>query len=615
MNANWGMTFCLHTQRGRARYSCEGPGSREAATVLKRRAVGGPEEVFNVGVVVRNLSSPQNDLDRNILPLDRRHRKDGGVMPLRVAVWCPQGVSELALAAALCREQLPADAVIWSCDQAVPAAPFPSQVDLWLVLCVADPPDPPAWRFLQSGTWAIYPGAASRWTVATRKAVEVWRPEVVLSDLLPDEVGAASWHEWRAVQPFGWLPAWADEIDAPGETPLPVLVRGRRSAGHGSCSFVSMLAEALGGQVHEVAEVENDARLFRSISRARRVILYEVDPVFAGIVLRNANRQGSRAVVLAGALGARLRSAFMGGIPAWMGTPDFLEQTGGRLEPMLRPMVRALFSAADPRQEAVPDWSWVAWMQSLANPSTSCGELVDAVAFTMRYAAGESELGTPPSAPVRRWFFEALEELWHAHPPAVCGAEAQRAACVLRRLLLIGAADEADLNLLARVYALRGDADGADWALQRFVEMTGGEARELPGAIALGLWRRGAAHDGLRILRSRAQRPASSPMACFVLAVAAELLCAEDVLTSNLDRLVAVAPGFLQEDAADGRWALSALISRIAGDDTSTARWLARADSHRAGNAHLMQVCAETSPRPRPIDERWSVLFNRYSSC
>lgn len=549
-----------------------------------------------------------------MLPTRRDFQESRRDMALRVAVWCPQGVSGLPPAAALCYRQLPKDLVVWSCEEESPADPMPVDVGLWLVLCSFGPPAPPAWRFSQTGRWVIYPGAASGWTADTRAAVDAWRPALVLSDLLPDEARATLWFEWRTVQAFGWLPAWADR--SAGEGVEPVVVRGADRSGVLSEVLAPALAGALGGRLITedslAATGENDA--FHVSSLAGPVVLCSVGPVIAGIVLRNAARRGTRVACLTSGHEARLRGALLGGAPDWAGSPEAIESDGARLGPTLRPMLRALSAGQERSPAPVPDWAWIKWLEALARPDLSHGELLDAVALIMRHAPGSLTANLAPSTPLRHWLADALADLWRANPPMARMWEASAVAYVLRRFDLARAAEAADLQILARVYALRGDADGADWALRRYVEACGGEAREIPGSVALALWRRGLSERGRSILRAWAERPAQTPMACFVLAVAGEVLGVSEVVSQNLDRLLATERGFLQEDAADGRWAMAALVARVAGDEVAALRWLGRAESHRAGNAHLIQVCAETGRRHGVADARWSVLFNG-SAC
>lgn len=531
------------------------------------------------------------------------------VGPTRVGLWYPQGDGGLPLAARLMVRGLADVAFAWVGSGATPVEPRGATIDLWLVVCAGAPPAPPAWRFSQTGRWVIYPGAASAWTAETRAAVEGWCPALVLSDLLPDEARATLWFDWKSAQAFGWMPAWADgPAGAGGES---VVVRGADWLGGASEALAPALAEALGGRLmsEESLATQGENGAFQVASLTGPVVLCSVDPVVAGIVLRNATRRATRVASLTAGHEARLRSALLGGTPDWASSPGAIESGGARLGPTLRPMLRAVSVGQERSPAPVPDWAWSKWIEALARPDLSHGELLDAVALIMRHAPGSFSANRAPSTPLRQWLGDALTDLWRVRPPETRMCEASAVTWVLRRFDLAKAMDAADLHALARVYALRGDADGAEWALRRFAETCGGEARELPGSIALALSRRGHVERGRSLLRAWADVPALSPMACFVLAVAGEVLGVTEVVSRNLDCLLAAAPGFLQEDAADGRWAMAALVARVAGDEAAASRWLGRAESHRAGNAHLIQVCAETGRRHEAVDARWSVLF------
>ncbi len=215
-------------------------------------------------------------------------------MKLRIAIWCPDGRARLPLAASLCREQLPADLIVWSSDEATPSAPVVGlNPDLWLVLCAGDPPVPPAWRESATGVWAVFPGSAMRWTGATRAATEAWRPDSILTDLLPDEGCSAVWSAWWPEREFLWLPAWGRVAREAKRTSLVVAI----DVGFPEWivdPVLIVLASVHGGQVVQLDSAgDRGGQIAALVGRADCVLLCSLDPVLSGIAGRMAKPLGT----------------------------------------------------------------------------------------------------------------------------------------------------------------------------------------------------------------------------------------------------------------------------------------------------------------------------------
>lgn len=300
------------------------------------------------------LAGQRTELSQSLAP-------DG----LRVAVWCPQGREELPLAAALCRTQLPADLIVWSSDEPSPAEPTGLSADLWLVLCVSDPPLPPSWRHGVNGIWIVFPGTVVNWTARTRETTDEWRPNQVLTDLLPDETDNPVWAAWQATSEFAWLPACGDALAPPTRRQTLVLAAGADVPLWLREVVLPALAAAFGTRVIEVAGTAEPGRvpISAAVPNAERVVLCSQDAVLLGVVLRQCAHSGTEAFIW-GRHPSLLRESVLGGTP----TGVFGWPVGaGRLSDSIRPLVAALAARDRVRPQPTDDvpWDWGKWIASL----------------------------------------------------------------------------------------------------------------------------------------------------------------------------------------------------------------------------------------------------------
>lgn len=293
-------------------------------------------------------------------------------MKPRVAVWCPQGRAKLPLAAALCREQLPEKLIVWSSDEAAPAEPAAVTADLWLVFCVGDPPQPPDWRSNVAGPWAVFPGTAAAWTEATRAAAGVWRPDCLLSDLLPDETENPVWHAWWRAADFVWLPIRIQNLGSADRPAAIGVLVGKSFPSWLADSLRVALPSALGEPIDWRDDVLDDPGAFESTPFAptRRVVLAGTDPLETGLGLEWASRGGGEAFFL-GTPPPALRCRIVD--PAAVATAAYPLELESRMGPRLRQLMREL--ARSPRRRAptpAPDWrGWLEEVVGKARVDTS----------------------------------------------------------------------------------------------------------------------------------------------------------------------------------------------------------------------------------------------------
>lgn len=286
-------------------------------------------------------------------------------MSLRVAVWCPQGRETLPLAAALCRQQLPAELIVWSSDEPSAHEPKGVSADLWLVLCDGHPPAPPPWRERVAGRWAVFPGDAGAWTDSTREMTEAWGPDVVLTDLLPDEVDTAAWFAWWEQREFAWLPAHGESGTCrPPRHPFAIAV---------SAEFpdwltgpvIAALSEALGGKVVPIPAAAAPAvRVIGDLVATTEAILWcTTDPVRAGLAMSLA-AGSNRPVLIWGDAGSCVRGQWStDGTIFCEPLPDGTDGIGPSLRRVLRTVRKGLSARTALRTTEVLGWEdWLHWI-------------------------------------------------------------------------------------------------------------------------------------------------------------------------------------------------------------------------------------------------------------
>lgn len=521
---------------------------------------------------------------------------------LRIAVWCPQGRSELPLAAALCREQLPRELIAWSSDEAAPAEPEGVVADVWLVLCAGDPPPPPAWRTTTGGVWAVFPGTAARWAGATREATGCWRCDWVLTDLLPDECSGEDWSAWETFGRLAWLPAWFPGVTRKSLRREVLVVTDEAMGGAEGRSIAPVLAAAMGGPLLRITTASKSMW-------HEQVLLWAEDPVCVGAVLRLAAEVPFRVAVVGMRRRQRLRRVFLGGTEVWSAVAG---PAPSRLADSVRPALLALGAESRVADAvAAPPWRWSDWLAGLAAPETDRTEASIAAGFLFslgRYGVHGRELRMEKV--LDGWFRECVAELWAHEWSPRRRREHKAAVWLLERGAQLHLNDAAGEHLLARLHAVAGDAVAATGAIMRYAALRSGHAGELPGSVAIWLWHRGETSKARSILESCAVENAQPAFASFVLAVACELTGLVIPVERHLTDLQAAAPGFLADsEATDARWILAAVVARREGAEMAATRFWNQAGRCVRGCEHFIELFAATESRPGSVCPQWLVLF------
>lgn len=331
-------------------------------------------------------------------------------MSCRLAIWCPHGRDALPLAAQLFLAQIPASQVVWSSDEAEPTPP-PATVsaEAWLVLAEENLPAVPEWRWRPGSRWWLFPGSAVNWNEHTAQALEAWRPDELLSDLLPEELGGQDWIERWSRWPLRWLPA---RIQAPAATksriPLLVVI----DAGFPSYwvdPYLQALADAHGGQVVHVSPGKRALQAPGFGARAEALLVCSTDPVFHGLVAQGAGRHGTPVFVL-GSKPAWWRGELLDAEVQWSWDHKL---PGEHLVPTVRSISAAIGRAKRTTRGNASAPSWTEWLATVSAPpgrgpfSDAAAELLPAVADLRRHAAFP-ELAREWQALIPEWHVEGL---------------------------------------------------------------------------------------------------------------------------------------------------------------------------------------------------------------
>jgi len=522
---------------------------------------------------------------------------DDGV---RVGLWFPHGRCDLPLAAMLCAKGIPGSSVVWESDEAVPEPPQ-VEVSLWLVLCKEVPPDPPVWRERQHGVWAVFPDSAARWTDATRNVVDRWCVDWVLIDLLPDEIPEAPWmQQWSGVQ-LAWLPAWFPRASER-------LIRD-------GCSFLSddgsvdpeilMLMPAIAAAMEcNVAQFSDPA-----IDLCRRVLFLTSDPIWAGAMLRLGDEEGLRLVLVGLSKLFVFRRFFLGGQAERC--LDY-HSDSDRLSDFVASVVRSMDVVASVSKSIpVPEWNWEVWLKGLSGADDIESDPCIAANFLISLVQKNGgSVDTKTSRLLDDWFRSNVGELWKIDWSAKLKREVKASIWLLNRASLLELDSMRNEHLLARLYSAVGDVVSAEETLSRYATLNGGFVRELPGAIAIWLWRKGIVEHAQRILGSWATGVASTPFASFVLAVACDLCGMSRTAERHIESLLKMDSGFLDSpDATDARWILAAVIARLYCSEDAAVRFRALADQHSFGCEHFFDLFGHVPLRSSPPSANWKTCL------
>ena len=286
----------------------------------------------------------------------------------RIAVWCPQGRDALPLAAVLCREQLPRELIVWSSDEAAPAEPVGVVADAWLVLCAGDPPAPPTWRRSIESIWTVFPGHAGDWTDSTRATTEAWSPDVVITDLLPDEVDSAAWFAWWEQREFAWLPAHGGSCTRSIQHHSYALAVSAEFPDWLAGPVVGALADVLGGKVVPIpAASAPAARVMGDLAATTDTVLWcTTDPVRAAVAMSLAAGT-NRPALIWGDAGSCVRRQWGSESPV---VCEPLSGEADAIRPSLRRLLRNMRNGSPARtaRRVTDGWSWENWVQWIMAP-------------------------------------------------------------------------------------------------------------------------------------------------------------------------------------------------------------------------------------------------------
>ena len=279
-----------------------------------------------------------------------------------VAIWCPQGRDSLPLAAKLCCDSFPSEWIVWSSDEQTPQEPLGVEARIWIVFCVDDSPEPPDWRERVGGTWAIFPGSAQRWSCVTSSSTHAWRPDIVLSDLLPDEQKSSVWMELLKAMDIAWLPTAVEKVFEEKD----VISLGIVSDIQHLRPLWGALSAAFGSEQTHVISGFGDRDLLNC--PVEKVLIATRDPVLVGVGSQWAGKSGCKPVFWGESIG-ELRAKGLGVEPAAVVYPM---DEARRLSSGFRNIVRTLSSELTaPRATSL---NWRTWLSNLFERSMGTGE-------------------------------------------------------------------------------------------------------------------------------------------------------------------------------------------------------------------------------------------------
>lgn len=531
-------------------------------------------------------------------------------MKPRLGVWCPHGRASLPPAAVACRTGLPPEWIVWSSDDLAPPAPVGVAADLWILLCAGAPPAPPPWRAEAAGVWAIFPGPAAGLDDAAEVAVAAWRPDLVLSDALPDEIAQPAIERWAREGRLRWIPG---SIDAPAlgsDGPVVAVVTDRQPGDWFAETVLPEVAKTLGGRVARFGERGASEGSGIDGQPGPRLFLDGKNPAAWDGVLRAAVRARSKIAIFARDPTTSLRAFLLADLVDWIG---FQEEAGARAGLSgLRSAVRAVLAPGHPGAMGRDfRWGWGAWARYLASSGGAASELYRAAELLIGswYPSGGDARQPSVARVLRRCFDEMMPATWVKSSPPGLRERAMLLAWCFERLASLEWSAPTDDYKLAQVHAFLGDEAGADAAIARVFGRGTDFGRELPGSVALAFWWGGRADEARRVLRRHASQPAPTAFARYLCAVVAELAAEPAVAGTQLGALTDPSCGSLRLDSAGSCIALGALVARLGGEEALVARLVSLAQRHANRNAHLTGLLAGVEPRAAPLDPRWRAVF------
>lgn len=169
------------------------------------------------------------------------------------------------------------------------------------------------------------------------------------------------------------------------------------------------------------------------------------------------------------------------------------------------------------------------------------------------------------------WFRVRLPDLWRCNVPQDAARELVQVIEVVRARARHKPASARDRRMLLICLALAGRTQAT---LDAMGALGAGdcEVRAVAGQVAMALWMRGELPAAQEVLETIDDHPGDPAQALFSRAVAWQIMGNLERASQALERLINVAPEYLQSSAGDTRWAWAALVYHRAGKTAEAIR-------------------------------------------